>query len=99
MADIKTEYVNSIRRNLRINHDRFNDEITDLIEAARADLLLGGIILSKVVDENDALIKRAIVNYVKAEFGLDNEDSERYRESYEMLKRHLMLSDEYTREA
>lgn len=99
MADIKTEYVNSIRRNLRINHDCFNDEITDLIEAARADLLLGGIILSKVVDETDALIKRAIVNYVKAEFGLDNEDSERYRESYEMLKRHLMLSDEYTREA
>lgn len=99
MANIKTKYVNSIRRNLRINHDRFNDEITDLIEAARADLLLGGIILSKVVDENDALIKRAIVNYVKAEFGLDNEDSEKYRESYEMLKRHLMLSDEYTREA
>lgn len=99
MADISEQYVFSIRRYLRINHTHFDAEITDLIGAARADLLLGGIKAAKVNDEDDALIKRAIVVYVKAEFGLDNADAEKYRESYNMLKRHLMLSSEYIEEA
>lgn len=99
MADISEQYVFSIRRYLRINHTHFDAEITDLIGAARADLLLGGIKAVKVNDESDALIKRAIVVYVKAEFGLDNADGEKYRESYNMLKRHLMLSSEYIEEA
>nr|DAT48188.1 MAG TPA: head to tail adaptor [Caudoviricetes sp.] len=99
MADITSNFVCGVRRYLRINHTRFDEEITDLIGAARADLLLGGIIASKVEDENDSLIKRAIVCYVKAEFGLDNTDAAKYHESYEMLKRHLMLSTEYTQEA
>ena len=99
MADISEQYVFSIRRYLRINHTHFDAEITDLIGAARADLLLGGIKAEKVNDEDDALIKRAIVVYVKAEFGLDNADAEKYRESYNMLKRHLMLSSEYIEEA
>lgn len=99
MADISSNFVYSVRRYLRINHTRFDEEITDLIGAARADLLLGGILASKVEDENDSLIKRAIVCYVKAEFGLDNTDAAKYHESYEMLKRHLMLSTEYTQEA
>ena len=99
MANISQQYVYSIRRYLRINHAHFDEEITDLIGAARADLLLGGILPDKVNDETDALIKRAITVYVKAEFGLDNADSEKYRESYNMLKRHLMLSNEYIGEA
>ena len=99
MADISMQYVAGIRQYLRINHTRFDAEITDLIGAARADLLLGGIKAAKVEDESDALIKRAIVCYVKAEFGLDNADAEKYRNSYEMLKRHLQLSSEYIEEA
>ena len=82
-----------------ISHTHFDAEITDLIGAAQADLLLGGIKAAKVEDESDALIKRAIVCYVKAEFGLDNADAEKYRNSYEMLKRHLQLSSEYIEEA
>ena len=96
MANISEQYVYSIRRYLRINHTHLDAEITDLIGAARADLLLGGILPAKVNDESNALIKRAVVVYVKAEFGLDNADGSKYRESYEMLKRHLMLSSEYT---
>lgn len=99
MANISEQYIYSIRRYLRISHAQLDSEITDLIGAARADLLLGGIIPGKVNDETDALIRRAIVIYVKAEFGLDNADSVKYHESYELLKRHLMLSSEYTGEA
>ena len=99
MADISKQFVYDVRRYLRISHTHFDAEITDLIGAARADLLLGGIVAAKVEDESDAIIKRAIVCYVKAEFGLDNSDAAKYRDSYEMLKRHLQLSDEYTKEA
>ena len=99
MANISKQFVYDVRRYLRISHTHFDAEITDLIGAARADLLLGGISEKRVNDESDALIKRAIVVYVKAEFGLDNADGDKYRESYGMLKRHLMLSSEYTEEA
>ena len=99
MANISKQFVYDVRRYLRISHTHFDAEITDLIGAARADLLLGGIVAAKVEDESDAIIKRAIVCYVKAEFGLDNPDAAKYRDSYEMLKRHLQLSNEYTREA
>lgn len=99
MANISKQLICEVRRYLRISHIHLDAEITDLIEAAKADLLLGGIKAAKVEDENDALIKRAIVCYVKAEFGLDNADAEKYRNSYEMLKRHLQLSSEYIEEA
>jgi len=99
MANVSTQLVYSVRQYLRINHTRFDSEISDLIGAAQADLLLGGIKAAKVEDERDALIKRAIVCYVKAEFGLDNEDADKYRNSYELLKRHLQLSNEYLEEA
>lgn len=98
MADISSSLIYAARRYVRVSHTQYDAELTDLIGAARADLLLGGIVASKVNDENDALIKRAIMCYVKAEFGLDNPDAEKYRNSYEMLKRHLMLSSEYTTE-
>lgn len=94
--EISERYLLSMRAAIRINHSKSDDEISDLIAAARYDLcVLGGIKADKVRDEADPLIKRAITSYVKAEFGLDNGDAERYRESYETLKTHLMLSEDY----
>ena len=84
-----------LRQYLRITHNSFDGEITDLINAARTDLLDDGILPEKVNDPNDALIKRAIVSYVKAEFGIDNPDAEKYRSGYQSLKTHLMLSVDY----
>jgi len=43
----------------------------------------------------DILIKRAIITYVKANFGWDNPDAERLQQSYVMLKQHLALSGDY----
>lgn len=98
MADISPQFVADVRRDLRLNHTHHDSEIADLIRAARADLIIvGGILASKVEDETDALTRRAIKLYVKAEFGLENTDAEKFRASYEALKNHLMLSDEYTK--
>lgn len=97
-TEVQQELLNGVRRSLRISREGiFDDEITDLIRAAQSDLELGGIIPEKIYDPSDALIKRAIVTYVKAEFGLDNPDSEKYRAAYQMLRTHLMLSSEYTK--
>ena len=86
-----------IKTALRIstNNTAFDSEIADLIDAARADLMLAGILPAKANDDNDPLIKRAITVYVKANFGWNNPDAERLQQSYDMLKCHLALSQEY----
>lgn len=93
--------LNDIKTALRIsiNNTAFDSEIADLIAAARADLMLAGVLLAKANDDNDPLIKRAITVYVKANFGWNNPDAERLQQSYDMLKSHLALSQEYTAEA
>lgn len=83
---------------LRIKNNKFDDEIEELIEAAKVDLKISGII--KIVDANtstvtDPLITQAIKIYCKANFGLDNKDSEKYQASYESLKEHLSLCGDY----
>ncbi|MEG2246427.1 phage head-tail connector protein [Clostridium sp.] len=82
----------SIKKSLRITIDNFNEEILDLIEEAKADLSISGI---KNISEEDILISRAIKVYCKANFGLDNKDSEKYQRSYDSLKEHLSLCGEY----
>ncbi len=74
----------------------YDNEITDLINAAIADLKLSGVTAESAVD-TDPLIKRAIAVYVKANFGWNNPDSEKLQETYKMLKNHLTLSADYSR--
>lgn len=93
--------LNSVKGALRISasNSLLDGEIIDLIEAARDDLRLSGVLASKVIDDHDSLIKRAITTYVKANFGFDNAEAERFQRSYESLKAHLTLSQEYTVES
>ena len=92
---VSSEYVAAIRQRMRQTTDDFDNEITDLINAARADLALGGVVEEKANDETDPLIQKAGETYVKAEFGLDNDDAERYRASYKEQRNGLTLSDKY----
>jgi len=89
------DHLAAMRAYLRITHNSLDGEITDLIAAARDDLVLGGVLRSRAENEDDALVKRAVGLYVKAEFGLDNEDADRYREAYRELKTRLLLADQY----
>lgn len=81
-----------VKLSLRIKSDAFNVEILEMIEAAKLDLSISGI---KKINENDPLIQQAIKTYCKANFGLDNKDSEKYQKSYNMLKEHLALCGDY----
>lgn len=81
-----------VKLSLRIKSDAFNMEILEMIEAAKLDLSISGI---KKINEADPLIQQAIKTYCKANFGLDNKDSEKYQKSYNMLKEHLSLCGDY----
>ena len=77
---------------LRIQSLKLDEEIEDLIEACKIDLSISGV--RKIV-EDDAIIQRAIIIYCKANFGLDNKDSEKYQKSYDLLKQSLSLCGDY----
>ena len=62
------EYLASVRHSVRLSSTVHDGELTDLINAARADLVLGGVLEEKANDESDPLIKKAVTTYVKAEF-------------------------------
>lgn len=90
--------LDKIKVALRIDGNDLDEEIFDLILAAKADLKLSGVLETKIVD-TDPLIIRAITTYCKANFGYDIPDAERYQQSYEMIKNHLSLSQEYIAES
>ena len=85
------EYLASVRHSVRLSSTVHDGELTDLIN----DLVLGGVLEEKANDESDPLIKKAVTTYVKAEFGLDNEDADRLRASYKEQRNGLTLSDSY----
>jgi uncharacterized phage protein (predicted DNA packaging) len=88
-----------VKMALRIKHNALDSEIIDLIEVARQDLILSGILSTKANDDTDALVRQSIIFYCKAFNGFDNPDAERYHMAYKSLKEHLTLTSEYTVEA
>ena len=84
--------LDDVKLSLRITSTAYNTEINDLISACKADLTLSGI---NTTDDTDTLIKRCIMSYVKAHFGYNNPDSDRLKEAYDSLKRHLALTESY----
>ena len=72
------------------------DDVQNLIDACKVDLKISGIAESKINDDEDALIERAIICYAKGHFGYDNPEAGRFLQSYEMLKQHLSLASDYS---
>lgn len=79
---------------LAIVTDAFDAELTDLIEAAKLDLGLAGVVLP---DEIDALVARAIITYCKVHFSaMGAEEYDRVKASYDEQKGQLMIATGYT---
>lgn len=83
-----------VKNALRITSDdeALNDELTDLIEAAKADLGIAGVI---VPSRFDALILKSVITYCKMSFGLP-EDYDRLKRSYDEQKAQLSNATGYT---
>lgn len=70
-------------------------ELTMLIQASINDLMRGGV----NVDTDNALVQRAILTYVKANFGISNPtDKEKFMQSYQLCLAELSLSEGYKEE-
>jgi hypothetical protein len=94
-AGVSAEYLADMRLRVRSTADRLDGEIRDLISAARSALALGGVLPERAENEDDPLIKQAVATYIKAEFGLDNDDADKYRASFERQKVALALASDY----
>lgn len=84
-------YLEKARLALRITTHAFDDEIKDIIMAGWQEIKTRGVIMN----ENDPMIIRAIMTYVRMHFG-DPENPERLRESYETQLGQLMTTTGYT---
>lgn len=86
--------LDDVKQALRVSSATLNQEITDLIEAAKEDLQISNVDAETLTDA-DPLIKRAIITYCKAHFGYNNPDADRFMVAYESLKSHLSLSADH----
>lgn len=80
------------KRALRVTAAEYDDEIEALIEAARLDLGIAGVILPK---ETDALVTQAIKTYVRCHFG-SPPDYDRLKAAYDEQKAQLQNATGYT---
>lgn len=87
--------LDEVRAALRVDGNEHDDEIQGLIDAARADLALSGVAPEKAQSDDDPLIERAVITYCQAHFDYADQAAERLLRSYEMLKAHLTLAEDY----
>ncbi len=84
--------LDKVRMALRITTAAFDDELNDLIAAAKTDLGIAGVTLPA---ELDAICNRAVVTYCKIHFG-EPDDYDRLKASYDEQKAQLSMATGYT---
>ena len=77
---------------LRITTTAFDDQISDLINAALLDLETAGV---TYVDPNDALVRQAVITYVRMYFG-EPDEWDRLKASYDEQKAQMSTRTGYT---
>lgn len=84
----------------RVTSSAYNDELTDLITAAFADIGITDVNRSLLTTADTLpLIERAVVTYCKMHFGyvmLTGDQYARLKASYDEQKSQLLMSSDYT---
>lgn len=79
---------------LRITTDKYDARIQQLIDAAKLDMTLAGVVLPATLDE---LCEQAIITYVMLYFlGLSDDEFDRLSKAYDMQKGQLRTASGYT---
>lgn len=86
------DMLQSARLALRIVTTAYDEEITDLLDAALLDLGVAGVVIP---EEVSALVKRACITYTKLHFG-EPEEYDRLKASYDEQKAQLATCTGYT---
>ena len=81
-----------VKTALRISTNVFDQELTDLISAAKLDLGIAGVVIPSEIDE---LVTRAIITFCKMSFGIPD-DYEHLKASYDEQKAQLITAADYT---
>lgn len=81
-----------VKNALRVKSDDLDDELLDLIEAAKIDLHIAGVVLTP---DYDAIVNKAIITYCKMSFGIP-EDYDKLKQSYDEQKAQLSNATGYT---
>ena len=87
--------IDKVRNALRISvtdNQAINEELNDLIDAAKLDLGVAGVVIPSTID---TLVTKAIITYCKMSFGLP-EDYDRLKRSYDEQKAQLSNATGYT---
>lgn len=84
--------LSAVKAAMRITTNVYDADLTSLIEAAKLDLTIAGIVLPEALDD---LCKRAIITYCRANFG-SPEDYDRLKASYDEQKAQLQMATGYT---
>lgn len=77
---------------MRIATNAYDTELQALIDAAKLDLGIAGVVLPATLD---ALVERAIITYCRVHFGTPD-DGDRLKESYDEQKAQLVTATGYT---
>lgn len=77
---------------LRITTTAYDSELNDLIESAKLDMGIAGVVIPETID---ALVTKAVITYCKMSFGLP-EDYDRLKRSYDEQKAQLISATGYT---
>lgn len=86
--------LDKVKLALRLTVNNYDSDLTDLINAARIDLGIAGVILPS---ELDAICERAIISYVRIHFDkLADGEYDRLKASYDEQKAQLMTATGYT---
>lgn len=85
-----SEILEAVKLALRISTDVFDNEINDLIEAAKSDLGIVGVENA----ETDPLVKRAVITYCRMYFG-QPDDFDRMKAAYDEQKAQMITATGY----
>lgn len=77
---------------LRITTNAYDTELNTLIDSAKLDMGVAGVVVPSVLD---ALVTRAVVIYCKMSFGIP-EDYDRLKRAYDEQKAQLVTCTGYT---
>jgi hypothetical protein len=84
--------IDKVKIACRVKTNAYDSQLTDLIESAKLDLGIAGVIVPAPLD---ALVERAICTYCEMSFGIP-EDYELLKRSYDEQKSQLSNASGYT---
>lgn len=84
--------LSKVKTALRISVDDYDSELANLINTAKLDMGIAGVVLP---DEVDALVEQAVITYCKFSFGSPDDKAE-FKKSYDEQKAQLVTATGYT---